>query len=247
MKTNADLQARREASIPRGVANAYPVFVARADGSEIWDVEGRAFIDFGGGIAVLNTGHRHPSVIAAVERQLAAFTHTAFQVTPYESYVCLCERLNALAPFAGPAKTILLSTGAEAVENAVKIARAATGRQGVIAFTGGFHGRTTLTMALTGKVAPYKLKFGPPPPAIFHVPFPAAELGVTVAETLRAISFLFRADIDPGDVAAIIIEPVQGEGGFHPAPAELLIALRQICDDHGIVLIADEVQTGFRR
>jgi 4-aminobutyrate aminotransferase / (S)-3-amino-2-methylpropionate transaminase / 5-aminovalerate transaminase len=247
MTTNVDLVARREAAVPRGVASAFPVFAARAEGSEVWDVEGRRFIDFCGGIAVLNTGHRHPAVMAAVERQLAVFTHTAFQVTPYETYVCLCERLNALAPFAGPAKTILFSTGAEAVENAIKIARAATGRQGVIAFTGGFHGRTTLTMALTGKVAPYKQKFGLSPPGIYHAPFPAVELGVSVADTLRALNFLFRADVEPEEVAAIIIEPVQGEGGFHPAPAELMIALREICDRHGILLIADEVQTGFAR
>jgi 4-aminobutyrate aminotransferase / (S)-3-amino-2-methylpropionate transaminase / 5-aminovalerate transaminase len=247
MGANAQLQARREAAIPRGVASASMVFAARAEGSEIWDVEGRQYIDFGGGIAVLNTGHRHPAVLAAVRRQLEAFTHTAFQVTPYEPYVELCERLNSLAPFSGDAKSILFSTGAEAVENAVKIARAATGRQGVVAFSGGFHGRTFLTSALTGKVTPYKAKGSLAPVGVYHLPFPAAELGVSVGDTLQALAFLFRADIGPEDVAAIIIEPVQGEGGFHVAPEELLWSLRGICDRHGILLIADEVQTGFAR
>lgn len=247
MTSNASLQSRRVAAIPRGVSTANPVFAKRAEGSELWDVDGNRYIDFGGGIAVLNTGHRHPKVVAAVREQLEAFTHTAFQIVPYEPYVELCERLNALAPFKGPAKSILFSTGAEAVENAVKIARAATGRTNVIAFTGAFHGRTLMTSALTGKVAPYKKKFGPMPAGIWHVPFPMAQDGVTVADTLKAIEYLFRADVDPVNVAAFIIEPVQGEGGFHPAPVELLEALRKLCDQHGILLIADEVQTGFAR
>ena len=247
MSSNAALQARRTAAIPRGVATAYPVFAERAEGSELWDRDGKRFIDFAGGIAVLNTGHRHPKVIAAVKKQLDAFTHTAFQIVPYEPYIELCERLNKLAPFSGPAKSILFSTGAEAVENAVKIARAATGRTNIIAFSGAFHGRTLMTSALTGKVAPYKKKFGPMPAGVWHVPFPVPQFGVTVADSLRAIDYLFRADVDPVNVAAIIIEPVQGEGGFHPAPAELLDGLRSICDQHGILLIADEVQTGFAR
>lgn len=247
MTSNATLHARHTAAIPRGLASAFPVYAHRAENVEIWDVEGKRYIDFAGGIAVLNTGHRHPKVLAAVRAQLDQFTHTAFQIMPYEPYVALCERLNELAPFSGPAKSVLFSTGAEAVENAVKIARAHTGRPGVIAFSGGFHGRTTLTMALTGKVAPYKLKFGVAPPAIYHLPFPAPTHGVTVADTLKALETLFRADLSPSDVAAIIIEPVQGEGGFLPAPVELLQALRSVCDTHGIVLIADEVQTGFAR
>ena len=245
MTDNASLQSRRVAAVPRGVGNAYPVFAERAENAEVWDVEGKRYIDFAGGIAVLNTGHRHPKVIAAVREQLDKYTHTCFQVLPYEPYVALAERLNALAPFKGNAKTIFFSTGAEAVENAVKIARAATGRPGVIAFTGAFHGRTMMGMSLTGKVAPYRKKFGIGLPGIYHLPFPTGD--VTVAESLRALEFLFRADIEPGQVAAIIIEPVQGEGGFHPAPAELLEALRKVCDDHGIVLIADEIQTGFAR
>ncbi|GLQ11214.1 4-aminobutyrate transaminase [Devosia yakushimensis] len=247
MQSNAALQNRRMAAIPRGLANAFPVYPQRAENAEIWDIEGKRYIDFAGGIAVLNTGHRHPKVMAAVAAQLERFTHTAFQILPYEPYVELCEKLNALAPFKAPAKSLLLSTGAEAVENAVKIARAATGRPGVIAFSGGFHGRTTLTMALTGKVAPYKVKFGVAPPAIYHLPFPASSHGVSVSDTLKALETLFRADISPSDVAAIIIEPVQGEGGFLPAPTELLQTLRKTCDTHGIVLIADEVQTGFAR
>lgn len=245
MNANASLQSRRVAAVPRGVGNAFPIFAERAEGSEVWDVEGRRFVDFAGGIAVVNTGHRHPKVVAAVREQLDKYTHTCFQVLPYEPYIALAERLNALAPFKGDAKTIFFSTGAEAVENAIKIAKAHTGRSGVIAFTGAFHGRTTLTMSLTGKVAPYRKKFGLGVPGIYHLPFPID--GVTVPDTLRALEFLFRADIEPGQVAAIIIEPVQGEGGFHPAPNELLEALRRICDQHGIVLIADEIQTGFAR
>ncbi|MBU4135486.1 MAG: 4-aminobutyrate--2-oxoglutarate transaminase, partial [Alphaproteobacteria bacterium] len=226
---------------------ATQIFAARAENAELWDVEGRRYVDFAGGIAVLNTGHRHPRVLEAVRAQLDAYTHTAFQVVAYEPYVELAERLNALAPFDGPAKTIFFTTGAEAVENAVKMARAATGRSAVIAFTGGFHGRTLLTMAMTGKVAPYKRLFGPLPGEVFHAPFPVPQYGVTVEDSLRALEFLFRADVEPERVAAIIIEPVQGEGGFQPAPPELLRALREICDRHGILLISDEVQAGFAR
>lgn len=247
MLTNSSLQFRRLDAIPRGLANAFPVYAAHAENAEIWDVEGKRYIDFAGGIAVLNIGHRHPKVMAAVAAQLDHFTHTAFQILPYEPYVALCEKLNEIKPFSGPAKSVLFSTGAEAVENAIKIARAHTGRPGVIAFSGGFHGRTTLTMALTGKVLPYKTKFGISPPGIYHLPFPAEAHGTSVADSLKALDTLFRADIAPTDVAAIIIEPVQGEGGFLPAPAELLQALRKTCDTNGIVLIADEVQTGFAR
>ena len=247
MPINAELLARRERAVPRGVATAYPVFAARAENAELWDVEGKRYVDFAGGIAVLNTGHRHPKVLAAVEKQLGLYTHTAFQVTAYEPYIELAERLNALAPFSGEAKTILFTTGAEATENAVKIARAATGRSAVIAFTGAFHGRTLLTMAMTGKVLPYKKHFGPLPAEVYHVPFPVEDHGVTVRDSLRALEFLFKADVEPNRVAAIIIEPVQGEGGFYGAPVELLLALRKLCDEMGIVLIADEVQTGFAR
>ncbi|MGH7187541.1 MAG: aspartate aminotransferase family protein, partial [Pseudomonadota bacterium] len=247
MPTNAQLVDRRNKAVPRGVGHATPVYAARAENAEVWDVEGRRYIDFAGGIAVLNTGHRHPKVMAAVQAQLERFTHTAFQVMAYEPYIALAERLNKLAPFAGPAKTILFTTGAEAVENAIKIARAATGRPGVIAFSGAFHGRTLLTMAMTGKVLPYKKGFGPFPSDVYHVPFPIEHQGVSVADSLKAIAFLFKADIDPARVAAIVIEPVQGEGGFFVAPKELLVELRKLCDVHGILLISDEVQAGFAR
>ncbi len=247
MSSNAELLARRERAVPRGLASAYPVHAARARNAELWDVEGKRYIDFAGGIGVLNTGHRHPKVMAAVAAQLEHFTHSCFQVAPYESYIALAERLNALAPFPGPAKTIFLSTGAEALENAIKIARAHTGRPGIIAFSGGFHGRTMMTLAMTGKVAPYKRKFGPMPGGVWHVPYPHAPHGVGLEDTLRAIATLFKADIEPREVAAFVIEPVQGEGGFIPAPAELFVALRRLCDEHGILLIDDEVQAGFAR
>jgi 4-aminobutyrate aminotransferase/(S)-3-amino-2-methylpropionate transaminase len=247
MSTNSELLARRESAVPRGVATAHPIFTAHAENAELWDVEGKRYIDFAGGIAVLNTGHRHPKVMAAVAEQLAHFTHTCFQVSPYESYVALAERLNALAPIEGPAKTIFFTTGSEALENAVKIARAATGRSGIITFAGGYHGRTLMTLAMTGKVLPYKKKFGPMPSEVYHVPFPHAPFGVTVQDSLRAIDMLFRADIEPSRTAAIILEPVQGEGGFIQAPNELLVALRKLCDQHGILLVVDEVQTGFAR
>jgi 4-aminobutyrate aminotransferase / (S)-3-amino-2-methylpropionate transaminase / 5-aminovalerate transaminase len=247
MATNTALLARRQAAVPRGVAHATSIFAAKAENAEMWDVEGKRYVDFAGGIAVMNTGHRHPKVLAAIRKQLDNYLHTAFQVVLYEPYVALCEELNARAPFKGPAKTILFSTGSEAVENAIKIARAATGRPGVVAFTGGFHGRTMLTMALTGKVTPYKARFGPFPADIYHVPFPVPHHGVSVEQSLQALQFLFKADIEPARVAAVLIEPVQGEGGFHVAPPELMLQLRHICDQNGIVLIADEVQTGFGR
>ncbi|MFI5019170.1 MAG: aminotransferase class III-fold pyridoxal phosphate-dependent enzyme, partial [Dongiales bacterium] len=247
MATNAELLDRRNKAVARGVASATGVYAARAENAEIWDVEGKRYIDFAGGIAVLNTGHRHPKVMAAAREQLERFTHTAFQVLAYEPYIALCERLNKLAPFKGPAKTVLFTTGAEATENAIKIARAATKRTGVIAFSGAFHGRTLLTMAMTGKTLPYKKNFGPMPAEVFHVPFPIEHHGVTVEDSLKALQFLFKADIEPSRVAAIIIEPVQGEGGFYIAPDELLLALRRLCDEHGILLISDEVQSGFAR
>ena len=246
MTETATLQARREAAVPRGVAGK-AVYVARAENAEIWDVDGRRFIDFAGGIAVLNTGHRHPKVMAAVKEQLERFTHTCFQVMPYEPYIRLAERLNALVPGEFAKKTMFVTTGAEAVENAVKIARAATGRPGIVSFSGGFHGRTMMGMALTGKVQPYKKGFGPFPAEVFHLPFPDTYRGDAVAKSLQALEYLFKASIEPERVAAIIVEPVQGEGGFNIAPVELLQALRGICDRHGILLIADEVQTGFAR
>lgn len=247
MKTNAALMARRAAALPRGVGQAHPVFAERAENAEIWDVEGRRWIDFCAGIAVVNTGHRHPKVMAAARAQLDHFTHTCFQVVAYEGYVELCERINQLAPGRTPKKSFLLNTGAEAVENAVKVARVATRRSGVIAFGGGFHGRSMFAMALTGKVEPYKTGFGPFPGEIYHVPFPDALHGVSEADSLAAIERLFKWDIEPSRVAAIIIEPVQGEGGYIPAPLGFLKQLRTLCDRHGILLIVDEVQTGAGR
>lgn len=223
------------------------VYAERALNAEIWDVQGRRFIDFGSGIAVLNTGHRHPRVVAAVQEQLQHFTHTCYQVVPYEGVVSLAERLNALAPGEHAKKTAFFTTGAEAVENAIKIARCATGRPGVIALTGAFHGRTYMGMALTGKVVPYKTGFGPFPASIYHVPAPVELHGISVQDSLAAIHRLFKADIEPRQVAAILVEPIQGEGGFYVLPTPFLQALRWLCDEHGIVLIADEIQSGFAR
>ncbi|MDP2370532.1 4-aminobutyrate--2-oxoglutarate transaminase [Rhodoferax sp.] len=245
--TNAALMARRQAAIARGVGQSHEVFIAKGENAEIWDVEGKRYIDFAGGIAVLNTGHRHPAVIEAVKAQLDLYTHTCFQVLAYEPYVELAERINALAPGDFAKKTLFLSTGAEAVENAVKIARAYTKRSGVIAFTSGYHGRTLLTLGLTGKVAPYKIGFGPFPAEVFHAQFPNALHGVSVDDAMASIELVFKNDIEASRVAAIIIEPVQGEGGFNVAPPEFLQRLRALCDQHGIVLIADEIQTGAGR
>ena len=247
MTSNADLQARRVAAIPRGVSNSLAVYAERAANAELWDVEGKRYIDFGSGISVLNTGHVHPKIKAAVAQQLEKLMHACFQVTPYESYIALAERLNALMPGASPKKTIFLTTGAEAVENAIKIARFHTKRSAVIAFTGGFHGRTLACISLTGKVQPYKAGFGPMLPEVYHLPYPMAYHGVSVEHSLDALNQLFKADVDPARVAAIIIEPVLGEGGFYAAPAELLRKLRALCNQHGIVLIADEIQAGFGR
>lgn len=245
--TNAELMVRRSAALPRGVGQAHPIFAAHAENAEIWDVEGRRWIDFCAGIAVVNTGHRHPKIVAAAQAQLDAYTHTCFQVVAYEGYVALCERLNKMAPGATPKKSFLVNSGAEAVENAIKVARAYTGRRGVIAFGGGFHGRTMFTMALTGKVDPYKIKFGPFAGDIYHVPFPDPVHGVTEEESFKAINRLFKWDIEASEVAAIIVEPVQGEGGYIPATTSFIKGLRALCDQHGIMLIADEVQTGIAR
>jgi 4-aminobutyrate aminotransferase len=244
--TNTALLARRNAAVPRGVASATPIFATKAKNAEVWDAEDKRYIDFASGIAVCNTGHRHPRVMEAVTKQCEAFTHTAFQVLPYETYVALAERLNEKAPIAN-AKTIFMTTGAEAVENAIKIARHYTGRSAVISFTGGFHGRSMLTMGLTGKVVPYKAGFGPFGAEVYRAPFPVEHHGVSVEDSLAALERLFRADIEPERVAAIIVEPVQGEGGFYIVPKALMRSLRRLCDDHGIVLICDEVQTGFAR
>lgn len=244
---NNELNERRLQATPRGIGVMCNFFAERAENATLWDVEGNEVIDFAAGIAVLNTGHRHPKVVAAVEKQLHAFTHTAYQVVPYESYVTLAEKINARVPVEGPAKTAFFSTGAEAVENAIKIARAYTKRPGVIAFGGGFHGRTSMTMALTGKVAPYKMGFGPFPGSIFHAQYPNAVHNVSTQDALNSLDRIFKADIAPDQVAAILLEPVQGEGGFVIAPDDFMQGVRKLFDQHGILLIADEVQSGYAR
>ena len=247
MSSNQQLQQRKLAAFARGQASAHGIYIERATGAELWDIDGRRYIDFGAGIAVVNTGHGHPKVTAALAEQLERFSHTCVMVTPYESAVALAEKLNETAPISAECRTIFVTTGAEAVENSIKITRAHTGRRGVIAFHGGFHGRTNLAMGLTGKVMPYKKSFGPFPTEIYHAPFPMEYHGVSVEAAIDALETLFQVDIDPTDVAALIIEPVLGEGGFYPAPDQFLRALRKICDQHGIVFIADEIQTGFGR
>ncbi|MDP2678661.1 MAG: 4-aminobutyrate--2-oxoglutarate transaminase [Rhodoferax sp.] len=246
-KTNAALMDRRRAAIPRGVGQSHEVFIARGVNAEVWDVEGKRYIDFAGGIAVLNTGHCHPEIMQAVKDQIDLYTHTCFQVLAYEPYVELAERINALAPGNFAKKTMFLTTGAEAVENAIKIARSYTKRSAVIAFTSGYHGRTLLTLGLTGKVAPYKTGFGPFPGEIFHAQFPNAAHGVSVDDSIASIESIFKNDVEASRVAAIIVEPVQGEGGFNVAPTEFLQRLRALCDQHGILMIADEIQTGAGR
>ena len=243
----SSLTDRKNAAISKGVGMATQIYADRAENAEIWDKDGKRFIDFAAGIAVVNTGHRHPRVMQAVRDQLDRFTHTCHQVVPYENYVALAERLNALVPGDFPKKTIFATTGAEAVENAVKIARHYTGRPGIVSFAGGFHGRTFMGMALTGKVQPYKAGFGPMMPDVWHLPFPNPLHGVTPEDALKALDRLFKADLQPERVAAIIIEPVQGEGGFYQVPAAFMEQLRGLCDKHAMLLIADEVQTGFAR
>ncbi|WP_225029959.1 4-aminobutyrate--2-oxoglutarate transaminase [Xinfangfangia pollutisoli] len=244
---NAEVAKRRDDAVSRGVGMTTQIYADRALNAEVWDIEGNRYIDFAAGIAVVNTGHCHPKIMAAVAEQMGRFTHTCHQVLPYENYIRLAERLNEKVPGGWKKKTIFATTGAEAVENAVKIARIATGRNAVVAFGGAFHGRTFMGMTLTGKVEPYKKGFGAMMPDVFHVPFPQDVHGISTAQALEGITKLFKADVDPARVAAIILEPVQGEGGFYPAPTDLVKAIRKLCDDHGIVMIADEVQTGFAR
>ena len=246
-KTNESLMQRRMAAVPRGVGQIHPIFADKAENATVTDVEGREFIDFAGGIAVLNTGHLHPKVVAAVQQQLTKLTHTCFQVLAYEPYVELCEKINARVPGDFAKKTLLVTTGSEAVENSIKIARAATGRAGVIAFTGGYHGRTMMTLSLTGKVVPYSAGMGLMPGGVFRAQYPCALHGVSVDDSIASIERIFKNDAEPRDIAAIIIEPVQGEGGFYVAPKEFMQRLRALCDQHGILLIADEVQTGAGR
>jgi 4-aminobutyrate aminotransferase / (S)-3-amino-2-methylpropionate transaminase / 5-aminovalerate transaminase len=248
--TSKALLELRAQHVPRGVSALTPLFAVRAEGASIWDASGRRYIDFAGGIGVMNTGHSHPKVVAAVKRQLeSGFTHTCFQVVAYESYVQLASRLNDLVPVkAGHAnKTMFVSTGAEATENAIKIARAFTNRPAIISFDNSFHGRTLMGMSLTGKQKPYKQNFGPFAPEVYKAPFPMPFADITTKDALRGLENLFNTQVAPENVAAIIIEPVQGEGGFNPAPAAFLRSLRNICDKHGIVFINDEIQCGFGR
>lgn len=245
--TNAELDERRIAALPNGVSTEFAIFADRASNAEIWDVEGRRYIDFVGGMGALAVGHAHPKVVAAVRDQASRFTHTFFGTAPYESYIVLAERLNALAPISSEVKSFLVTTGAEAVENAVKIARHYTKRRGVVVFGGSFHGRTLLTLGMTAQVSPYKQGFGPFPGEIYRVPYPYPYRGVTTDDALTSLRTMFESELEPSAVAAIVVEPVQGEGGFLPAPVEFMQGLRTICDENGIVLVADEVQCGFGR
>ncbi|WP_434952713.1 4-aminobutyrate--2-oxoglutarate transaminase [Shewanella sp. HL-SH4] len=246
-KTNEQLMARRQAAVAQGVSQIHPLFIERAENATVWDVEGREYIDFAGGIAVLNTGHLHPKVKAAVQAQLDDFSHTCFMVLAYESYVEVCEKLNQLVPGDFAKKTALFTSGSEAVENAVKVARAYTKRAGVIAFTSGYHGRTIAALALTGKVAPYSKGMGLMSANVFRAEFPCELHGVSEDAAMASIERIFKNDAEPSDIAAIILEPVQGEGGFYAATPSFMKRLRELCDTHGIMLIADEVQTGAGR
>lgn len=242
-----DLKRRKDDATPKGIAVLCDWFVERAENATLWDVDGNTFIDFAAGIAVLNVGHRHPRVLKAVHSQLQNFTHTAYQVTPYESYIELAEKINDLAPINGQKKTCFFTTGAEATENAIRIAKAHTKRYGVIAFGGSFHGRTTAAVGMTGKVTPYKAELGVGMVGIYHGLYPSKLHGISTHDALKSLEHICKSSISPYDVAAIIFEPVQGEGGFNPATQEFVDGLREFADRYGIVLIADEIQTGFGR
>lgn len=246
-RTNKSLMKRRSEAVARGVGQIHPIFAERAENATVWDVEGQEYLDFAGGIAVLNTGHLHPKIVEAVKKQLSQLSHTCFHVFAYEPYVLLCEKLNALVPGDFSKKTLLVTTGAEAVENSIKIARAATSRSGVIAFSGAYHGRTMMTLSLTGKVAPYSAGMGLMPGPVYRAIYPNKFHGISVEDAMDSIERIFKNDAEPKEIAAIILEPVQGEGGFYVAPKEFMARLRELCDEHGILLIADEVQTGAGR
>ncbi|WP_299257756.1 4-aminobutyrate--2-oxoglutarate transaminase [uncultured Kushneria sp.] len=244
---NNELNELKKRYVANGAASPDGHFADRAENAELWDADGKRFIDFAGGIGVLNIGHRHPKVVEAVKAQLDKVMHTCQTVMPYEGYVKVAEKLSHITPVRGHAKVMLANSGAEALENAVKVARAATGRSGVICFTGGYHGRTFMTMAMNGKVAPYRTDFGPMPGQVYRAPYPVESIGVSEEEALRGLKMTFKTDANPKDTAAIVIEPVLGEGGFHAASPGFMKALREICDEHGILLIVDEVQSGFGR
>jgi 4-aminobutyrate aminotransferase/(S)-3-amino-2-methylpropionate transaminase len=245
--TSAELAELRKQYVPRGITTTHPVMVDRALGSELWDVDGRRYVDFSGGIGVMNVGHGHPRIMEAVREQLDRATHTSFQVVAYESYLRLAECLCEVAPLPGPKKAIFFSTGAEAIENAVKIARAHTGRPAVISFRGSFHGRTLLALSLTGSVSPYKQNFGPYATEVYQSPFPYVYRGWDTERALASLASLFESEVSPSRVAAVVVEPVLGEGGFVPAPPDFLRRLREVTERHGILLIVDEIQTGFGR
>ncbi|EDP8646968.1 4-aminobutyrate--2-oxoglutarate transaminase [Salmonella bongori] len=247
MNTNKALMQRRDDAVPRGVGQIHPIFAERAENCRVWDVEGHEYLDFAGGIAVLNTGHLHPAIISAVETQLKKLSHTCFQVLAYEPYLALCERMNQKVPGDFAKKTLLVTTGSEAVENAVKIARAATKRSGAIAFSGAYHGRTHYTLSLTGKVNPYSAGMGLMPGHVYRALYPCPLHGISDDDALASIERIFKNDAAPEDIATIIIEPVQGEGGFYAASPAFMQRLRALCDQHGIMLIADEVQSGAGR
>ncbi len=244
---NLEWQERRNKVVANGMGNVLPTYIAKGRNAMLTDIEGKEYIDFGAGIAVNNTGHSHPQIVDAVKEQLDNFSHTCSILTPYTSFVELAEKLAEIAPGEEKKKAVFLTTGAEAVENAIKIARAHTGRRGIIAFNGAFHGRTNMCMGLTGKVAPYKVGFGPFPNDIYHLPYPNQYHGVSEQSSLDALNSLISVDIQPEEIAAMIFEPIQGEGGFYSAPAQWAQEMRSFCDKHGIVLICDEIQTGFAR
>jgi 4-aminobutyrate aminotransferase/(S)-3-amino-2-methylpropionate transaminase len=242
-----DLLSRAETAIAKPLQVYLPVFVAKALNATVTDVDGNTFIDFAGGVGVVNVGHCHPRVVEAIQEQAATFVHTDFTVVPYATYIELAERLGELAPFTGPTRAAFFNSGAEAVENAVKIARLATGRPAVIAFEAAFHGRTMLAMTMTSKVHPYKTGMGPFAPEVYRAPFPNSYRGPSAAEALAELERMFSSHVAPSQIAAIVFEPQLGEGGFVPASAEFVEGLRRICDREGIILVADEVQTGFGR
>ena len=245
--TNAELQALKEKYVAAGAASPNELFADRAENAEVWDADGNRMIDFAGGIGVLNIGHRHPKVVEAVKAQLDRLMHTCQTVMPYEGYVRLAQKLSEITPVRGDAKVMLANSGAEALENAVKVARAATGRTNMICFDGGYHGRTMYTMAMNGKAAPYQVDFGPMPGTVYRAPFPVPYHGVSEDEALRGLQMTLKTDSPPNNTAAIVIEPILGEGGFYAASPEFLRAIREICDEHGILMIVDEVQSGFGR
>jgi 4-aminobutyrate aminotransferase len=247
MQSNSEITKRRDASVARAIAFSSTFVAARAENAEIWDAEGNRYIDFCGGIGCQNTGHRHPAVVAAIEAQLQTLTHTCFQITPYEGYIKLAERINALAPGQFDKKSLFFSSGGEAIENAIKIARYYTRKPAIITFTNGYHGRSYMGMGLSARMTPFKIGFRPFPTEIYRTPFPDEFHGVSYDAAVKAIETLFRSDADPDSIAAVIFEPVQGEGGFNIANGEFLQYLRELCDKYNIVLIADEIQTGFGR